>query len=378
MKKVLFVIPQLSHGGTNKCLESLLPFISNENEIHVVSLEKDGIYKKIFFDKLTFLSEYCYFISKSLLLRIIKKVFPKIGKKILYYLYKKEVIKIHKSINPDLVVAYQEGRATLFASLFPTYKIAWVHCDYKLYRQTVTNENEYNIYNKYNNIICVSESTLKSFLTFYPKLKFKSNFIYNIIDDKNIQNKAHEIILDSRFKIDEDTFVILSIGTYYHVKQFEKIPLIVNDILNKGINKNICWYIIGDGDKKLISYTKKLINKYNLENNVVLLGAKTNPYPYIKGSNLVVSLSKSEAYPNVINEGKVLHIPVLSTNYPSAVELIQNEYNGFIKEIKDFPDTIVDLINNRDNVYDNIKNNINDFNYDNDNIIIKINKLLEI
>lgn len=377
MKKVLFIIPQLCHGGTNKCLESLLPFISNKYQVHIISLEKEGIYKKIFFDNLIFLSNFFYFLSNNIILRVINKILPQIGKIILYYLYKNEVTKIHKTINPDIVIAYQEGRATLFASFFPTYKLAWIHCDYRLYNQTVTKQNEYNIYNMYNNIVCVSESTLKSFNTFYPELKYKSNYIYNIIDDIKIQSKADELILDSRFKTDKDTFVILSIGRYCQVKQFEKIPLIVNDILKKEINKNICWYIIGDGDKNLMSFTKELINKYNLESNVVLLGAKTNPYPYIKASNLIVSLSKSEAYPNVINEGKVLHIPVLSTNYPSAVELIQNEYNGFIKELKDFPDTIVDLINNRDYIYSNIKNNINKFKYDNDNILTKINKLLK-
>ena len=377
MKKVLFIIPELAHGGTNKCLENLLPFISKKYQIYIVPLEKEGIYKKVFSEKLTLLSEKYYFISKSLVYRVVNKFTPKVAKKILGYFLKNEVIKIQNTINPDVVIAYQEGLATLFASFFSTYKIAWVHCDYKLYNTNVTKQNEYNIYKKFNHIICVSKSTLNSFRMFYPEFKSKTDFIYNIIDDKNIIRRSNEIISDPQFKEDKDTFTLLSIGRYCHVKQFERIPLIVNEILEHGINRKICWYVIGDGNKKLITYTRKQIKKYNLTSIVVLLGAKINPYPYINKSNLVVSLSKSEAYPNVINESKILHVPVLSTNYPSATELIQDEFNGLVRNIIDFPSAIIKLINNQDNIYNNIKNNISDFEYDNNDILAKIYELID-
>ena len=42
-KKVLFIIPEYSHGGTNKSLENLLSLIDKQKyEISVYSLYEDG------------------------------------------------------------------------------------------------------------------------------------------------------------------------------------------------------------------------------------------------------------------------------------------------------------------------------------------------
>ena len=42
-KKILFVIPEYSHGGTNKSLESLLSAIDEKRyEISIFSLYEDG------------------------------------------------------------------------------------------------------------------------------------------------------------------------------------------------------------------------------------------------------------------------------------------------------------------------------------------------
>ena len=48
MKKVLFIIPELSHGGTNKSLEFLIPHLTDLCDISIVSLNNNGIYKEIF------------------------------------------------------------------------------------------------------------------------------------------------------------------------------------------------------------------------------------------------------------------------------------------------------------------------------------------
>ena len=156
-----------------------------------------------------------------------------------------------------------------------------------------------------------------------------------------------------------------------------EVPKIVSNILEKNPSKKIRWYIIGDGSKKLIEETKRLIGLYNLEKEVILLGAKDNPYPYIINSNLLVSLSRSEACPYVINEGKILNIPVLSTDYPSAKELIDNGKTGIISNINDFPEMIYHLIENTDNIYNKLKIYSDNNKYNNDDIILKINNLID-
>ena len=43
---------------------------------------------------------------------------------------------------------------------------------------------------------------------------------------------------------------------------------------------------------------------------------------------MVVSTSVSEACPNVINEAKILHTPIVATNFGSVYEFIEDGVNG--------------------------------------------------
>lgn len=105
-----------------------------------------------------------------------------------------------------------------------------------------------------------------------------------------------------------------------------------------------------------------------------MLGPKQNPYKYMAKCQLYVCLSISEACPFVINESKILHIPVITTDFPSAYEFISNNINGRICRFEDIPPNIATLINSK-NEYCKILENIKEYTYNN-NIIE--NKLLEL
>lgn len=371
MKKVLFIIPELSHGGTNKSLEFLLPHLINLCTISIVSLQDKGVYEETFQPyNLNSVGDTYIKFKKSIIYRILNRFFQPVSNFLLNCIFQSEARRISKLINPDIVVAYQEGEATLFASKFNQKKISWIHCDYKLYRDIVTSMNEYGIYNKFNHIICVSKYTARSFVNYYPQLSQKVSYMYNVLDIEKINELALYNVMDKRFNVTNDSFVCISVGRYVDVKQFDRIPSIVSQVMSKGISKKLLWYIIGDGDEKLIKYTNEEIKKYGLENNIVLLGAKTNPYPYIKSSNLLITLSKSEACPYVINEAKILKVPLLSTDYPSAVELIGKE-QGLIRSISDFPEAICHLIEDKEGVYTKIHEAAQKNNYINDVEMLK-------
>lgn len=68
-----------------------------------------------------------------------------------------------------------------------------------------------------------------------------------------------------------------------------------------------------------------------VEDMICFEGAKINPFPYIKYSNLFALYSAYEGFPMVIGEAQVLNTFILTTNYAAAKEQIAPE-QGIIAE----------------------------------------------
>ena len=374
-KNILFVIPEYSHGGTNKSLENLLTFFDHTNyEVKIFCLYEDGgVYYKNLFKPFIIQKSKLYTLTHDHV--VTRKVFGlwrRINKKANFeWLYKKEVQRIQDEYQFDAVIAYQEGTATRFVNFFQnTKKIAWVHYEYgasfwgKKHR-------EFNIYNGFDKIVCVSESAAKSFVSVYPQLKEKTIGIYNTIDTENIQKKAEETIQDTRFT--NDCFSIISIGRFASPKQFQLIPEIARKIKEHTQN-DFKWFIIGPDGGYLLETQQNIIQQ-GVENSVILLGEKDNPYPYIKQSQLLVCTSATESFSYVIAEAKILHTPVVSNNFPVAHEVL-DERCGFIANIKKMDVAIQSLIENHDDTYSRIKNSIQSYQYENETIMNKIYSIL--
>ena len=77
-----------------------------------------------------------------------------------------------------------------------------------------------------------------------------------------------------------------------------------------------------------------MINELNVNDIVYLLGKKVNPYPYIKNSSALIRSSAYEGYGIVIDEARILNIPVISTDVADAKE-IMNEGYGILCENSD-------------------------------------------
>lgn len=389
MPKLLFVIPAFKHGGTNKSLLNLIPFLKDRFEISVLALSHLGPYIYLFpkevkiierdyrlgliYDNFTIqdtsklkIHDKIYLFIKKALYKGLKILLGNCGKETLLNIAARKI----ESMNFDTIIAMQEGDSTYFTSKITGRKIAWVRSDYKEYSKIVNKDEEY-IYSSFKSIICVSEYTRKTFVSIYPNFENRCKGIHNMIDFSNIIELSNEKIPSDLIDSSCD-FSMVSIGRLSKVKQFSLIPGMAEILKNKGINFR--WYIIGDGEE--YSLIAKLIKKHNVEDLVVLLGELNNPYPLIKWSDLVVVTSFSEACPNVLNESKILHTPVITNNFGSAVEFIENDFDGVISKTEDIPKKIEDLIVKRDN-YQLIKSNLSNFEYSNDEIIKEILKLLE-
>ena len=165
-----------------------------------------------------------------------------------------------------------------------------------------------------------------------------------MINMEDIRAKAKSIEdLDERFKT--DTFTIVSCGRLDPVKQFSKIPEIALEIKAKS-DKVFRWYIIGGGFPEEQRKIEMEIEKYGLENTVFLLGQKNNVYPYMAKANIYVCTSQSESFPLVVNEAKALCVPVISNNFPSVYEPIEEGVDGFVVPLEKMSDKIIDFMDN--------------------------------
>lgn len=379
MKKILFVVPSLNVGGTLSSLKSIIEYLNLEYEIKVLALSHDGSSSAnlgdVLLRKSILLHGYYCNYSKShginkYVIRVIKII--KRFCSILGINLEKKLSRVSESIyrDYDIIIAFQEGDATKFVShIHHHHMIAWIHCDYTNYCST---PKELDIYERFSTIVCVSKYTANSFLTIYPSLQNRVVSVNNLLNLEVITKSAEFQVSDSCFN--DDVFTIISVGRIDPVKRFEYIPRIASDLKSKGCKFK--WYIIGPELGNIcFSQLCADIKFYNLEREVLHLGSKSNPYPYFKKADLLVSLSYTEACPMIFNEAKILKLPVVTTNFGSSYEFINNGHTGIIVPLEEMADTLFSVISNP-HYYNTLKQNISNQSYSNEKILSQLRTLL--
>lgn len=160
----------------------------------------------------------------------------------------------------------------------------------------------------------------------------ESILIYN-----ELNSKIHELAKNKLPK--EKKLNLVTVSRISREKGFERM-LKVSEQLNKdGID--YVWNIVGSGYDK--SYEESI--KKQAPKNWVFHGKLENPFPYIKNADFLLQLSDYEAFGFVLLEALVLGTTVITTDYSSAGEMI-NETNGFIIK-KDLSDFTTDIFKNK-------------------------------
>lgn len=203
-------------------------------------------------------------------------------------------------------------------------KLAWIHTDYS--KLIPMKKFDLDTYSKVDYIVNVSETCEKQFLNIYPMLENKSLIIENILAEKFIVSQSEQEIDDNDFIKNEDEIKLLSIGRFTDAKNFDNVPKICKHILQKGIN--VKWYIIGYGTDE--AFIKNKIEQENMQDNVILLGKKENPYPYIKACDIYVQPSRYEGKAVSVREAQILNKPVIITNFETSKSQLTDGFDGII------------------------------------------------
>ncbi|WP_419865736.1 glycosyltransferase [Bacillus dakarensis] len=205
-------------------------------------------------------------------------------------------------------------------------KIAWIHTDYSTVETNV--KLDLKMWNKFDHIAAVSESCKQSFLKKYCELSSKVMVMENITSPEFIRKMAEETVEnpmenDQRFKI-------LTVARLSHAKGIDHAVMALKLLKEKGYD-NISWYVVGYGGDEV--QIRGLIKELSLENSFILLGKKTNPYPYMKEADLYVQPSRYEGKAVTVSEAQILSKPVVITNYATAKSQVKDGYDGYITDL---------------------------------------------
>ena len=138
---------------------------------------------------------------------------------------------------------------------------------------------------------------------------------------------------------------------------------------------NIKWYLIGYGqDEQLI---KDKIKEEGMEEHVIMLGKKDNPYPYIKACDYYVQPSRYEGKAVTVREAQILEKLVIITRYATSSSQLDEGIDGVIvpMDSEGCAQGIVDFISNTE-LQEKIKDYLKNKDYSNSSEVEKIYELM--
>ena len=232
--------------------------------------------------------------------------------------------RINQSVTYDLAISFLTPHRMVAEKVKAKKKIAWIHTDYT--RVWVDAEDELKVWQKYDYVASISGDVTNTFLQVFPSLAPKIVEIENILSPTFVRKRAELQDVDKEIR-HEGTITLLSVGRFSDAKNYDNVPDICKRLINK-TKLNIRWYIIGyGGDEALI---RQKIKEAGMEEHVILLGKRSNPYPYIKACDIYVQPSRYEGKSVTVREAQMLCKPVVVTNYPTAPSQIRSGIDGVI------------------------------------------------
>lgn len=318
MKKVLFLIRDLGHGGAEKVLVNLVNHMDRDKfDITVMTLFDEGVNKQFLAPHIKY--KYCF-----------KKSIP--GNSHILKLF--SALTLHKLLikdKYDIEVSYLEGPSARVISGCPhsgTKLVSWIHIEQlskKVAAMSFRSFNEsYGCYSRFDKIICVSEAVKNDFLSFYDLLD--ADVLYNTNESAKIYELSKETM---NINLSADMVKIIGVGKVVKNKGFDRLARIHCRLRKEGYP--IHMYILGIGAQK--NEIEKYLESENEKDSFTFLGYQTNPYKYVSKADLFVCSSLSEGFSTAATEALIVGTPVCTVEVAGMKEMLgeNNEY-GIVTE----------------------------------------------
>lgn len=370
-KRLLFVISALEAGGAEKSLINLLNLIDYDRySVDLLLFKKKGVFINQIPPTVRVIDapDDLYFLFNingrgikravssfsSVLARVVGTAYRNIIIKNKSYpgtqirwnkFYKKRISALKDEY--DVAISYMHGEVMYYVAekVNANKKITWVHNDYKATKLKPQLDLPY--FKAFDQIATISRECVDIFVQVFPQLKSRTVCIPNLTSSKLIRNLANAYY-PQEYKdcSDSGKRIILSIGRLSYQKGFDIAVEIASELKQRGLA--FVWYILGQGEeqKNLID----LVKRYDVENEIVFLGVRENPYPYIRFADIIAQPSRFEGKSVVLDEAKILCKPIVVSDYATVLDQIKSEQEGIVVklDVEDFSTALESLIKSED------------------------------
>lgn len=365
MKKVLFYNGSLRMGGIERVLVEVLQNI-DRSKMSIDLIIEDGIKSLNVFEKDIPKDIKIYYLKSEELIQKTdfyrknkKNIFYKIMYNIMMnyegYIKRKNLKKIFKEKNYDVVIDFDMGLSKYIDLIKAEKKIAWIHSSIEnWYVKKSRIKKLGKRLNNYSKIVVICDEMKNETEKLYPFLKNRIIRIYNPFNFNRILKCSEEKVEKKYEKCFKQEFMISVMRLTANSKDFETLIEAWKKLEKE--NVNIPLYILGEGpDRRNI---EKKIREAHQENRIFLLGNMKNPYPWIKKSKMLIHSSKFEGFGLTLVEALILSKKVISSNCPIGPrEILENGEIGFLYEIGDYKKLSELIIENLENNISNEKIN---------------------
>ena len=316
MKKILFLIHDLHHGGAEKVLVNLVNNMDPEQfEIHVTALFGGGVNEQ-------FLAPHVRFRA------IFPKPFP--GNSHVMKLFSPRLLhRMFVKERYDVEIAYLEGPAarTISGCTDPDTKtVCWLHC-------TMRSDAEFSIgfrnaaeakqcYSRFDRGVFVSEGVLEAFRNYCPMKHMQ--VLYNTNEsDKLLKLAAEDAELPGT------GLHWCGVGKLVKNKCFDRMLRIQKRLLDGGYP--VHFLALGEGDQR--TALEQYVRDNGMEEHVTFLGYQTNPCKYVAKCDLFVCASYAEGFSTAATEALIVGTPVCTVEVSGMKEMLgsSNEW-GIVTE----------------------------------------------
>ncbi|MEA1006270.1 N-acetyl-alpha-D-glucosaminyl L-malate synthase BshA [Bacillus velezensis] len=157
----------------------------------------------------------------------------------------------------------------------------------------------------------------------------KIETIYNFIDERVYLKRNTESIKE-KHGILPDEKVVIHVSNFRKVKRVKDVIRVFRNIAAKTKAKLL---LVGDGPEKCVAW--QLVEKYGLQDQVLLLGNQDRVEELYSISDLKLLLSEKESFGLVLLEAMACGVPCIGTNIGGIPEVIKDQVSGFLVEVGD-------------------------------------------
>lgn len=321
MKRILIFINSFEAGGAEKILKNLSIYLSNKAyKVTILTINNKGPLKINLPSNIKKIS-----MNKKKLIHSFFK----------YYF----LIKLNK---PDIVLT-----SLPHLSIFVIFMKLLFKFNYKiLIREANVYDLKYSkkkftdklfiflkkFFYRYADNVLVITNAVKNNLLDVQKVKVKKiSLIYNPVIDATILNKY--VRKHSKSENFKKKIRLISVGRLEYQKDYTTLIKAINILKN---NFNIKLTIVGSGSQK--NLLNNIINNLKLKDIVSIKQYSNNIYGDLNNSDILICTSLWEGTPNVLAEALAVKIPIVTTDFESAKELLSDSSNYKIAKRGDYVD----------------------------------------